>query len=1020
MAEIPDAIRERLLSVDGRVTRQTKIQNVWTQGASCIRGAPLIMLEQAASLSRRHPVLGTALGCGALEVAATLDDPQRVALAKLALGMGLCWWGYYIESLPFLREADAAGLPSPIGAYATWHHLVSQRRFTRTGDPFERMIAIADQLDRLGDPTGAMRCRMDGVSGKEISEKNPHLMILLKRVEAYFHQHDLGGDEGIAKTLRAYWLLRTGKLEQGLQEIEQAEDLFQRARMPAMLAWAWFEHGLYHYHKREISEAYYWIDQGIRKATALRHHYYLATMLTLKAEVQNNEGDLHESLRTLQIAKPISVELQLDGVRANNLLIAGHVQQLLGNYAVAREAYLTAREIFTRLDSSILAVLCDANLGRIAIAEGRFGDALDLLQRSIPVFKKNKEYEYYALATQFLAQAYRAFGYQDAAIQQAREGMAALRKPKAKNHSLRLAIYLASMLLAKERDKETLADAIKEADKWLAMAETLTVKHGLKRDAALAQQIRGELLLKKGDFEAASLAFQQSKIDLYRLGQTEAAHDSEIGEAESYLSGGDSQRATDVLGQMKVEMLQGGVRWRHDAASARVAISQSRPESALDAYMAAMRRMQESRWTLPHETLMEHFVGELRPVFEDAFRLAATLNRPREQLALAEMYGAQLVSVRFGQDSTDSPVGIEDRIRAEMMTQIGSGWAILRYAWQNEGLLWRFLITPDTFEAHPIPITRDLVEVFDLNTRPDTSFRKMIYGRVDDELGKRSRRILHDALIPASLREICHPDQPLIIIPSGHLYQLPFHALLDPEDQSLIQRAEVGYAPSLELLHASLTRPSIHEWNGSGSLIFAQDVFADQQFGDLQYARQEAELVQAAIRKHAEIHSGDDFQRDRLDELAENGTLRSMRRLHFITHSQYDRYSGAFMGLATRDGAIWVEDILRWKTCAELVTLSACQTGMGSAHKGDEINGMIQAFLSGGAQNVIASMWPVQDDPSGALFMEQLYQNLEEGQPPARALAQVQRQAIETNLCVFQWAPFFLTGKPTPHVKSAP
>jgi CHAT domain-containing protein len=386
------------------------------------------------------------------------------------------------------------------------------------------------------------------------------------------------------------------------------------------------------------------------------------------------------------------------------------------------------------------------------------------------------------------------------------------------------------------------------------------------------------------------------------------------------------------------------------------------------------------------------------------------------------MYGAQLISVRFGQPITeDTTQRIEDRVRAQMTTQVGDGWAILRYAWQNNDLLWRFLITPDVFEVSPIPITRELRFALDACTGPDESFRRRIYGNENDSLGQQDRRALYEALLPASLHEHCLPDQPLIIIPSRSLYQLPFHSLLDGDNHPLIEQAEVVYAASLDLLQESADAASAQGLVRAGGLICAQDTFTDSSsLNPLVYAMREAELVRSVMGDHTEIRTKGEFQREALDALDQNGVLGAMRWLHFITHSQYDHYSGAFMGLATEAGSIRVEDILRWKTHADLVTLSACQTGVGHARLGDEIEGMIQAFLSGGAQNVIASLWLVGDNENSLWFIEQLYQTIVDGYSPAQALASVQRQAIERNLPAHQWAPFFLTGRPTSHARSAP
>src|SRR5260370_28156698 len=65
----------------------------------------------------------------------------------------------------------------------------------------------------------------------------------------------------------------------------------------------------------------------------------------------------------------------------------------------------------------------------------------------------------------------------------------------------------------------------------------------------------------------------------------------------------------------------------------------------------------------------------------------------------------------------------------------------------------------------------------------------------------------------------------------------------------------------------------------------------------------------------------------------------------------------------------------RWKLDAELVTLSACETGLGEGVGGEGYLGFAQALFAAGARSVVLSLWPV-DDPSTALLMTRFYQNL--------------------------------------------
>ncbi len=77
---------------------------------------------------------------------------------------------------------------------------------------------------------------------------------------------------------------------------------------------------------------------------------------------------------------------------------------------------------------------------------------------------------------------------------------------------------------------------------------------------------------------------------------------------------------------------------------------------------------------------------------------------------------------------------------------------------------------------------------------------------------------------------------------------------------------------------------------------------------------------------------------------------------------------------------------------ADLVTLSACRSGISRVLRGDEAMGLVRAFLMAGARSVLVTLWPVEDT-SARLFMEYLYRWLIEhrDQDVQRALHQAQR-----------------------------
>jgi CHAT domain-containing protein len=93
---------------------------------------------------------------------------------------------------------------------------------------------------------------------------------------------------------------------------------------------------------------------------------------------------------------------------------------------------------------------------------------------------------------------------------------------------------------------------------------------------------------------------------------------------------------------------------------------------------------------------------------------------------------------------------------------------------------------------------------------------------------------------------------------------------------------------------------------------------------------------------------------------------------------------------------------------AKLVTLSACETGLGNISQGDELTGLSRAFLFAGSSSVIVSLWSVADYPT-ALLMSNFYRYLKD-YSMQEALTLAQRDVIKLYPQPVYWAPFILIG----------
>ena len=100
----------------------------------------------------------------------------------------------------------------------------------------------------------------------------------------------------------------------------------------------------------------------------------------------------------------------------------------------------------------------------------------------------------------------------------------------------------------------------------------------------------------------------------------------------------------------------------------------------------------------------------------------------------------------------------------------------------------------------------------------------------------------------------------------------------------------------------------------------------------------------------------------------------------------------------------------RLKLNADLVVLSACETGKGRLYAGEGVTGLARAFLYAGSRGVVCSLWSV-DDRETAELMTALYKQLRQGRASADALRQAKLAMIHADKPPVYWAPFILLGE---------
>jgi CHAT domain-containing protein len=194
---------------------------------------------------------------------------------------------------------------------------------------------------------------------------------------------------------------------------------------------------------------------------------------------------------------------------------------------------------------------------------------------------------------------------------------------------------------------------------------------------------------------------------------------------------------------------------------------------------------------------------------------------------------------------------------------------------------------------------------------------------------------------------------------------------------------------------------------------------AEAGFGRLLSTRREAASISALVPERERMRALD-FEASRTTALRPE--LGEYRIVHFATHGLlnniHPELSGIVLSLVDEagrpeDGFLRLQDIYNLKLSAELVVLSACQTGLGKEIKGEGLIGLTRGFMYSGAPRVVSSLWKV-DDLATAELMKLFYQRmLKDGLPAGAALrsAQLELSRQKRWASPYFWAGFVLHGE---------
>ncbi|MBI4537746.1 MAG: CHAT domain-containing protein [candidate division NC10 bacterium] len=378
-------------------------------------------------------------------------------------------------------------------------------------------------------------------------------------------------------------------------------------------------------------------------------------------------------------------------------------------------------------------------------------------------------------------------------------------------------------------------------------------------------------------------------------------------------------------------------------------------------------------------------------------------NEAQKQALSKELEAAQKTYTNFlGRVRTEnkeqaSLMSVEPLTLKQVQALLEPGHTLVEYFLpRGRAMLW--VVDKDSVKFVKLTVSRS-----ELISRV-SSLRESIQRIEDKEKFTEVSQDLYRVLIEPALPHI--KGKELVIIPHEALHYLPFQALLSPQGRYLIENYPIHYFSSASVMQFTREKRRARR---ESAFIMGNPSLGDQAY-DLRFAEREAREVARIYPKSAL------FLRDQAtkDKVISHGSKHDI--LHFAVHGELKEDDPLNSGLllvgdnGKGDGRLKVGEIFSLNLQADIVVLSACETGLGKITSGDEIIGLTRAFIYAGTPSVITTLWKVNDRASYVL-MREFYANLGTLKK-SEALRQAQLKTMRQFPEPFFWAAYGLSGEP--------
>jgi CHAT domain-containing protein/Flp pilus assembly protein TadD len=386
------------------------------------------------------------------------------------------------------------------------------------------------------------------------------------------------------------------------------------------------------------------------------------------------------------------------------------------------------------------------------------------------------------------------------------------------------------------------------------------------------------------------------------------------------------------------------------------------------------------------------FPGRVMRFYSEYVDFLVSQNRGEEALAFAESRRGRLLAEKMGVDPLLSAAKDFRRLAQQEH-------AVLLSYWLGPERSYLWAAAPNGFRTVTLagePKIRTLVD----------SYTHAIQDPRSSDLAQNpAARELYQTLI-APAADLIPPGSHVIVVPDGCLHNLNLETLVTPANRFWIEDAAVEIAPSLLLLGGGQHN---RRTEADSALLIGNAEPSDPDLPPLPYASKEISGIADLYPNHREL-TGPKAK----PEAYRAADPARYSLIHFAAHAIPNQDSPLDSAVVLSPGKntakLYAREIVSIPLQARLVTISACRSAGIRTFSSEGLVGLAWAFLSAGAQNVVASLWDVNDQ-SAASLMDALYGKLRGGEAPGRALHEVKldfARAGGTRGKPYYWAAFQL------------